>query len=87
MTIKLKLPASWKTTLFGILGAVAVYVYGHPSEFPQWMQTVANLFAAGAFAGLGLTAKDSNVTGGSKANTSNNPTVVAETAAAVAPQK
>jgi len=80
MTINLKLPSSWKTTLFGVISAVAGYVALNPSEFPHWMNVASSIVASGALAGLGLSAKDSNVTGGTTPNTSNDPTAVQKTA-------
>ena len=64
MTIDLKLPASWKTTLSGIvlaaLGFTQVYM------IHDWRMIVKDPMTLALFvtAILGLSAKDANVTGG-----------------------
>ena len=69
---------SWKTTVAGLFGAVVIGVYpliqgGKP--------TTQQILSAVAVAAVGWFAKDSNVTGGTNPNSSNNPVVVAQTAA------
>ena len=72
--------SSWKTTLAGLAAAAASVVVSEPQDFPHWAIVAAKIIMAGGIAGLGLVAKDSNVTGGSVANTTNKPDVVAGTA-------
>lgn len=56
---------NWKTTLFGIIGGLAVLfgprLQGN-TEAPAI--TVSNVLEAAAVIGLGVAAKDKNVTGG-----------------------
>jgi hypothetical protein len=75
-SVELKLPASWKTTVSGVLGSLATFVTMYPDGIPHWLLNVAKFIMIGGFAALGLTAKDSNVTGGNTLNTGNDPAVV-----------
>lgn len=50
---------SWKTTLCGALGAVGAFLQGVTD--PAWMPTVGKILAAVALAGVGLFARDHNV--------------------------
>ena len=73
---------SWKTTLMGIVSLAAGFVAFSPALFAKWpwVTELAKYLMVGS-GGIGLiAAKDSNVTGGTIANTSNNPAVVATTA-------
>lgn len=74
---------SWKTTVIGLVTALAAFVDFDPSLFKgvPWVTSLAKFVMIGGFAAFGIYAKDSNVTGGQIANPKNNPTVVAETAA------
>jgi len=61
---------NWKTTLFGVLAALPSFLHGagvHVGHVGQgdWLTFVQGLLVAG----LGLAAKDSNVTGGSVGQT------------------
>lgn len=87
MAFDLSKYGSWKTTLIGLITALAAWVDFDPSLFSRWpwITSFAKFVMIGGFAAFGLAAKDSNVTGGTIANTKNNPNVVAETAAATAP--
>ena len=51
---------SWKTTVFGILGAGGAYLM--TVNDPAWMQNVGGILAAVGTAGLGMAARDNNVT-------------------------
>jgi len=57
---------SWKTTVLGILTAFFAFVVFDPQYFPLWLLSLAKFAAAGGLAGLGLVAKDHNMTGGTK---------------------
>ncbi len=58
---------SWKTSLFGLITAVGLAIQngaaGAPS--PLW-QKLSMIFQVIGAAGIGFSAKDSNVTGGTK---------------------
>lgn len=56
---------NWKTTLFGIVSALAGFVLFSPQYFPPWGIDAAKYIMAGGLLGLGLAGKDFNVTGGS----------------------
>lgn len=64
--------ANWKTTLSGLVSSAAGLVLalsaGGVVE-PKWLSLTAGFVLAGGLAGLGIAAKDNNVTGGSKQNT------------------
>jgi hypothetical protein len=55
---------NWKTSVISIITALLAFVAFDPQWFPLWMVSVAKFAALGGLAGLGLLAKDSNVTGG-----------------------
>ncbi len=55
---------NWKTTVSGIVAAAA---QGIGAKYPEW-NWLTQYVTAGAMAALGLSAKDSNVTGGSVSN-------------------
>jgi hypothetical protein len=76
------LSGSWKTTVFGLTSAVAMFVLANPGLFQKWpwMVTVAGFVATGGLAALGIVGKDSNVTGGTVVNSNNDPKAVAATA-------
>ena len=76
------LGGSWKTTAFGIISAAAGFVILHPQYFAAhaYIVDIANYVLMGGLAGLGLAGKDSNVTGGDKLNTTNDPAVVTTSA-------
>jgi hypothetical protein len=64
----MKLPANWKTSLMGLISAAAAFVLyaqsSHMVNFPTWATALAGFVQIGGLAGLGLTAKDFNTTGG-----------------------
>jgi hypothetical protein len=62
------LNGSWKTTLLGLISAAFSYIAFSPDDFAnhQWLVHLARFVAAGGLAGLGIAAKDYNVTGGTK---------------------
>ena len=64
---------SWKTTLTSAISAGAAFVLFAQQlnyiAFPKWAMAIAMFTMAGGLAGLGVTAKDSNVTGGTVAAT------------------
>lgn len=68
MTVNLQLPASWKTTVVGLLstgsGLVLYLQQQHYANVPGWLLGIATFISIGGAAALGLVAKDSNVTGG-----------------------
>ena len=49
---------SWKTTLFGILGAVGAYLI--TVKDPTWAQNIGGILAAIGTAGMGLAARDND---------------------------
>lgn len=53
---------SWKTTLFGAVGALGVYFTNITD--PSYFHIIGQVLSAIAMFGLGAVAKDSNVTGG-----------------------
>ncbi len=59
---------NWKTMVCGLVAAFFSYVLFDPDTFHgmPWLVTLAKFAMVGGLAGLGLTAKDYNVTGGSK---------------------
>ena len=87
------LTGSWKTTLFGLISAAAVFVVANPSMFARWpwLPTVAGFVATGGLAALGISGKDSGVTGGTKLESGAVPDATlhaeAKTEAAAAPPK
>ena len=62
------LQGSWKTTALGLLSAGFGYIAFTPDDFSRhlWLVHLARFVAAGGIAGLGIAAKDYNVTGASK---------------------
>lgn len=60
---------NWKTTLFGVIGGLATLFGPHLQGGAGPAVTIGNVVTAGALILLGLVAKDSNVTGGSVAQT------------------
>lgn len=52
---------NWKTTVFGLIAAVAAYVVANPAQFSKypWIGTVAGIIMAAGIGGVGLAAKDS----------------------------
>lgn len=62
---------SWKTTISGAVTAITAFIVFSPQLFAHWPVAieVAKFVAAGGLAAIGLSAKDSNVTGGTKLNT------------------
>ena len=63
--------ANWKTTVFGVLSAFFSFVLFKPEFFggaSSWIHGLAQFVVVGGLAGLGITAKDYNVTGGTKQN-------------------
>ena len=70
---------NWKTTVFSIITAFFGFVLFDPQWFPPIIVSVAKFGAAGGLLGLGLSAKDNNVTGGTVAQpTIANPPVLVE---------
>lgn len=53
---------NWKTTLAGLVGAVATYLA--TADVAPWLHSLAQLAAPICVALMGAFAKDSNVTGG-----------------------
>jgi len=66
MTINLPPTKSWMTTASGLITCIAGYVMFSPEQFAQWpwIASLAKFITLGGLAALGLTAKDSRVTGG-----------------------
>lgn len=52
---------NWKTTLFGLLGAIGIALL---SSADPTLHTIGTIMAALGLGGNGMTAKDNNVTGG-----------------------
>jgi ABC-type uncharacterized transport system substrate-binding protein len=75
---------SWKTTVAGIVSAVAAIVAGNPGNFVKWpwLVTAAQFVVAGGLAAIGIAAKDSGVTGGDKLATGAVPDAQLHAAAA-----
>ena len=59
---------NWKTSLSGVTVALAGFVAFSPALFAKWplVVEVAKYITIGGCATLGLTAKDNNVTGGTR---------------------
>ena len=57
---------NWKTTMFGIVSALAGFVLFSPQYFPPWSIDAAKYIMAGGLLGLGLAGKDYNVSGGQR---------------------
>ena len=59
---------NWKTTLTGVVSAVAGFIAFSPTQFSKWPLVVelAKYTMAGGIAFMGISAKDNNVTGGTK---------------------
>jgi hypothetical protein len=60
---------SWKTTLSALASTVGMFVLFSASPpysivWPMWVSALAGFMALGGLAGLGINAKDSQVTGG-----------------------
>jgi hypothetical protein len=57
---------NWKTTASALVTAIFGFILFSPEYFEQvpWLVSIAKYFAAGGLIGLGFSAKDSNVTGG-----------------------
>ena len=59
---------SWKTTLSAAISAFGSFVLFsgqlHYVEWPQWVLALAMFASIGGLAGLGISSKDYNVTGG-----------------------
>lgn len=51
---------SWKTTLFGALGAIGTYLT--TIHDPSWLPTVGTILVGLSSAGLGFAARDNSVT-------------------------
>ena len=54
---------SWKTTLCGLIAAVASYAVANPATFARWpwVAPVAGILMASGIAGVGIASKDSSV--------------------------
>lgn len=52
---------NWKTTVCGLVAALAAYVVANPGQFAKWpwAATMAGIVLASGIAGVGVTAKDS----------------------------
>lgn len=61
---------NWKTTLAGAFTAFFGFVVFSPDTFSAvpWLVGLAKYAAAGGLLAIGIAAKDSNVTGGTKPN-------------------
>lgn len=59
---------NWKTTAFGLATAFFAWVVFDPELFRSapWIISLSKFAMVGGLAGLGLAAKDHNVTGGGK---------------------
>jgi hypothetical protein len=57
---------NWKTTALGAATAFFAFVAFDPQWFPAVLVSLAKFAMIGGLAGLGIAAKDFNVTGGSK---------------------
>jgi hypothetical protein len=62
---------NWKTTVSGIVtaGAALIGFLALPPysvHFPSWLLGTASFVTVGGFLSLGISAKDNNVTGGTK---------------------
>lgn len=60
MTVK-----NWKTTLAGVATALFAFILFSPETFSRWpwLVAIAKFATAGGIAGIGIAAKDNNVTG------------------------
>ena len=69
---------NWKTTLFALVTAFFGFVLFDPTWFPSIIVSIAKFGAAGGLVGLGLFAKDNNVTGGtvSQPTVANPPSLI-----------
>ena len=61
---------SWKSTVSAVIsvaGLFVIFASGAPYNvhFPVWLSALADFMALGGLAGLGINAKDAQVTGGS----------------------
>lgn len=52
--------ASWKTTVFGIIGAVGTFLINQKD--PAWLGIVGQILMAIGSAGVGMSARDNKVT-------------------------
>lgn len=61
---------NWKTTVTGIFTALFGFVVFSPDTFKSlpWLIELSKFAAAGGLVMMGLSGKDSNVTGGTKPN-------------------
>jgi hypothetical protein len=59
---------NWKTTATGLISAVAGFIAVSPGLFAKWpvVIEVGKYIAAGGLAAFAISAKDNNVTGGTK---------------------
>lgn len=57
---------NWKTTVSSLITAVAGFVLFSPEFFSPLAISVSKYIMAGGLVGMGLAAKDHNVTGGTK---------------------
>lgn len=57
---------SWKSTVIGILSAAFAFILFTPETFLAfpWLISLAKFVLVGGLAGLGIVAKDYNVSGG-----------------------
>ena len=60
--------ANWKTSVAGFVIGAVYYLKTSGAQIPQNKADFWNLLIGIAFAGLGLVAKDFDVTGGTKPN-------------------
>lgn len=58
---------SWKTTVSAVLTAFFLFVLFDPQWFPAWLVSLSKFGAAGGLVSFGISAKDFNVTGTSRA--------------------
>jgi hypothetical protein len=71
---------SWKSSLAALITAFFCFVLFDPQWFPAIIISVAKFGAAGGLIGMGLFAKDFNVTGGtvSQPTVANPPSIIEE---------
>lgn len=55
----IKMASSWRTTAFGLIGAVGAYLV--TAKDPAWLSIVGQILSAIAIAGVGMSARDSKV--------------------------
>ncbi len=69
-TVTVAIPSSWKTAVFSLMTAVFGFILFSPEYFTSypWVVSLAKYFAAGGLVGMGLSAKDYNVVGGTVDN-------------------